>query len=154
MPRDGYTGCENGNYARKHNSWVDFSNVPSSSNRRFSSFPSDFTTLPHVAFVTPDLCNDMHDCSIRTGDNWLKKNLDAYVQWAKTHNSLLIVTFDEDSGTSVNQIFTMFTGANVKAGSYSEAINHYTVLRTIEAAFGLPGIGSAASKSPITDVWK
>ncbi|MDS0135629.1 MULTISPECIES: alkaline phosphatase family protein [unclassified Amycolatopsis] len=154
MPSDGYTGCSSGTYRRKHNSWVDFSNVPAASNVRFSGFPSDFTQLPTVAFVTPDMCNDMHDCSIGTGDTWLKKNLDAYAQWAKTHNSLLITTFDEDSNTSVNQIFTTFTGANVKVGSYSETINHYTVLRTIEAAYGLPGIGNAASKSPILDVWQ
>ncbi|MGW4057921.1 alkaline phosphatase family protein [Amycolatopsis sp. NPDC004747] len=154
MPSDGYTGCSSGTYRRKHNSWVDFSNVPAASNLRFSGFPSDFTQLPTVAFVTPDMCNDMHDCGIGTGDTWLKKNLDAYAQWAKTHNSLLITTFDEDSNTSVNQIFTTFTGANVKVGSYGETINHYTVLRTIEAAYGLPGIGNAASKSPILDVWQ
>ncbi|MET8849135.1 alkaline phosphatase family protein [Amycolatopsis sp. NPDC004625] len=154
MPSDGYTGCSSGTYRRKHNSWVDFSNVPAASNVRFSSFPSDFTQLPTVSFVTPDMCNDMHDCSIGTGDTWLKNHLDAYAQWAKTHNSLLITTFDEDSGTSVNQIFTTFTGANVKVGSYSESINHYTVLRTIEASYGLPGIGNAASKSPILDVWQ
>ena len=154
MPSDGYTGCSSGTYRRKHNSWVDFSNVPAASNLRYSSFPGDFTQLPTVSFITPDMCNDMHDCGISTGDTWLKKNLDAYAQWAKTHNSLLIVTFDEDSGTSVNQIFTTFTGANVKVGSYSESINHYTVLRTIEASYGLPGIGNAASKSPILDVWQ
>ena len=154
MPSDGYTGCSSGTYRRKHNSWVDFSNVPAASNVRFSGFPSDFTQLPTVSFVTPDMCSDMHDCSVGTGDTWLKKNLDAYAQWAKTHNSLLITTFDEDSNTSVNQIFTTFTGANVKVGSYSESINHYTVLRTIEAAYGLPGIGNAASKSPILDVWQ
>ncbi|MFD8496649.1 alkaline phosphatase family protein [Amycolatopsis sp. NPDC059657] len=154
MPSDGYTGCTSGTYKRKHNSWVDFGNVPSSSNKRFSSFPSDFTKLPHVAFVTPDMCNDMHDCGIDTGDNWLKNHLDAYAQWAKTHNSLLIVTFDEDSNTSVNQIFTTFTGAHVKPGSYGDNINHYSVLRTIEASFGLPGIGHAAEKSPITSVWQ
>ncbi|MFF1612848.1 alkaline phosphatase family protein [Amycolatopsis sp. NPDC058278] len=154
MPSDGYTGCSSGTYRRKHNSWVDFSNVPAASNVRFSAFPADFTQLPTVSFVTPDMCNDMHDCGVGTGDTWLKKNLDAYAQWAKTHNSLLITTFDEDSGTSVNQIFTTFTGANVKVGSYSESISHYTVLRTIEAAYGLPGIGNAASKSPILDVWQ
>ncbi|MGW3965507.1 alkaline phosphatase family protein [Amycolatopsis sp. NPDC005003] len=154
MPSDGYTGCSSGTYRRKHNSWVDFSNVPAASNVRFSGFPSDFTQLPTVSFVTPDMCSDMHDCSVGTGDTWLKKNLDAYAQWAKTHNSLLITTFDEDSGTSVNQIFTTFTGANVKVGSYGESINHYTVLRTIEASYGLPGIGGAASKSPILDVWQ
>ncbi|MEQ0564972.1 alkaline phosphatase family protein [Amycolatopsis sp. NEAU-NG30] len=154
MPSDGYTGCSSGTYRRKHNSWVDFSNVPAASNLRFSKFPTDFTQLPSVAFVTPDMCSDMHDCSIGTGDTWLKNKLDAYAQWAKTHNSLLIVTFDEDSGTSVNQIFTTFTGAHVKVGSYSESINHYTVLRTIEASHGLPGIGNAASKSPILDIWQ
>jgi phosphatidylinositol-3-phosphatase len=154
MPSDGYTGCSSGTYRRKHNSWVDFSNVPASSNVRYSGFPSDFTQLPTVAFVTPDMCNDMHDCAIGTGDTWLKNHLDGYAQWAKRHNSLLIVTFDEDSGTSVNQIFTVFVGAHVKAGTYSESINHYTVLRTIEASYGLPGINNAASKSPILDVWQ
>ncbi|TCO53793.1 alkaline phosphatase family protein [Actinocrispum wychmicini] len=154
MPSDGYTGCSSGTYRRKHNSWVDFSNVPASSNVRYSTFPSDFTQLPTVAFVTPDMCDDMHDCSIGTGDTWLKAHLDGYAQWAKAHNSLLIVTFDEDSGTSVNQIFTVFVGASVKVGTYNESINHYTVLRTIEASYGLPGLGNAASKSPILDVWQ
>jgi hypothetical protein len=154
MPSDGYTGCSSGRYMRKHNSWVDFSNVPAASNVRYSAFPSDFTQLPTVSFVTPDMCNDIHDCSIGTGDSWLKSNFDAYAQWAKTHNSLLIVTFDEDSGTSVNQIFTTFVGAHVITGSYSESINHYTILRTLEASYGLPGINNAASKSPILDVWQ
>ena len=154
MPSDGYTGCSSGTYMRKHNSWVDFGNVPAASNVRYSTFPTDFTQLPTVSFVTPNMCNDMHDCSIGTGDTWLKNHLDAYAQWAKTHNSLLIVTFDEDSGTSVNQIFTTFVGAHVITGSYSESINHYTVLRTIEASYGLPGLNNAASKSPILDVWQ
>jgi hypothetical protein len=154
MPSDGYTGCASGTYQRKHNSWVDFSNVPAASNVRYTAFPTDFTALPTVSFVTPNMCSDMHDCSIGTGDTWLKSHLDSYAQWAKTHNSLFIVTFDEDSGTSVNQIFTTFVGAHVKAGAYSESINHYTILRTIEASYGLPGINNAASKSPIVDVWQ
>ncbi|MEV0268216.1 alkaline phosphatase family protein [Hamadaea sp. NPDC050747] len=154
MPSDGYTGCSSGTYRRKHNSWVDFDNVPAASNLRYSRFPTDFTTLPTVAFVTPDMCNDMHDCSISTGDTWLKAKLDAYAQWAKTHNSLLIVTFDEDSNTSVNQIFTVFVGQHVKIGNYSETINHYAVLRTIEDAYGLAPINNAASATPITDIWQ
>jgi acid phosphatase len=38
----------------------------------------------------------MHDCPVSTGDSWARSHLDAYAQWAKTRNSLLIVTFDED----------------------------------------------------------
>jgi len=153
MPSNGYTGCTSGTYARKHNSWVDFSNVPAASNLTYASFPTTFTNLPTVAFVTPNLCNDMHDCSVATGDTWLRTHLDAYAQWAKTHNSLLIVTFDEDNSASGNNIYTSFVGAHVKIGSYSERITHYTVLRTIEASYGLAGINNAASLSPILDAF-
>jgi phosphatidylinositol-3-phosphatase len=153
MPSAGYTGCSSGTYMRKHNSWVDFSNNSSAVNLTYASFPSDYTQLPTVSFVTPNMCNDMHDCSIGTGNSWLQSHLDSYAQWAKTHNSLLIVTFDEDNSLSLNHIYTSFVGAHVKAGTYSEKITHYTVLRTIESAYGLSAIGGAASVSPVTDVW-
>ena len=156
MPSNGYTGCSSGTYKRKHNSWVDFANVPAASNLTYASFPSsgNYASLPTVAFVIPNMCNDMHDCSIGTGNAWLQNNLDAYAQWAKTHNSLLIVNFDEDNSLSLNRVYTTFAGAHVTTGSYPAKITHYTVLRTIEAAYGLPGIGSAASASPITNVWQ
>jgi acid phosphatase len=152
MPSDGYTGCSSGTYRRKHNGWVNFSNVPSSSNLMFSDFPSsaNFASLPTVSYVSPDMCNDMHDCSISTGDTWLKNKMDAYAQWAKTHNSLLIVTFDEDNGSSSNHIFTTFVGAHTQVGTFSNQINHYNVLSTIESAYGLSHLNSA---SAITNVW-
>ncbi len=156
MPSDGYTGCSSGTYRRKHNAWVDFDNVPAASNLTFAAFPGStgYGTLPAVSFVTPNMCNDMHDCSISTGDTWAKNKLDAYAQWAKTHNSLLIVTFDENDGSSGNQIFTVFVGQHVKPGNYSENITHYTILRTIEDAYGLSPIGNAAGATPITDIWQ
>ena len=152
MPSDGYTGCSSGTYRRKHNGWVNFSNVPSSSNLMYSDFPSsaNYASLPTVSYVSPNMCNDMHDCSIGTGDTWLKNHLDSYAQWAKTHNSLLIVTFDEDNGSSSNHIFTTFVGAHTQVGSFSNQINHYNVLSTIESAYGLSHLNSAAE---ITNVW-
>ena len=156
MPSNGYTGCTSGNYARKHNSWVDFNNVPAADNLTYASFPTsaNYASLPTVSFVTPNLCNDMHNCSVATGDTWLKNNVKPYATWALTHNSLLIVTFDEDSGTSVNQIETFFVGQHVKVGSFSESINHYNVLRTLEDAYGLAPVANAATAASITDVWK
>ena len=154
MPSNGYTGCASGRYARKHNPWVDFDNVPASSNLTFASFPTDYTTLPTVSFVIPNLCNDMHDCSVSTGDTWLKNNLDGYAQWAKTHNSLLVITFDEDDFTSVNKIYTAFVGEHVRAGTYADRIDHYSVLRTIEQAYGLTPINSAAGATTIGNVWQ
>jgi len=153
LPSVGSTTCSSGNYARKHNPWVNFTNVPSADNLPYTSFPADYSTLPTVSWVVPDLCDDMHDCTIATGDTWLKNNLDGYAQWAQTHNSLLIVTFDEDDGSGGNNIATLFYGQPVRPGTYSEHIDHYNVLRTIEDMYGLPYAGNAATATPITDVW-
>ena len=62
--------------------------------------------------------------------------MDAYIQWAKSNNSLCIIQWDEDNGTTGDHIPTIFAGANVKVGTYSETINHYNVLRTIEDTYG------------------
>jgi acid phosphatase len=153
MPSNGYAGCRSGSYARKHNPWVNFTRVPAASNLTFSSFPSDYTTLPTVSFVVPNLSNDMHDGSVATGDAWLQQHLGGYAQWAETHHSLLVVTWDEDDKSHNNQIPTIFVGGPVKPGSYPEPINHYNVLRTIEDAYGLPYAGASATATPITDAW-
>lgn len=141
-------------YARKHAPWVDFSDVPASSNQPFTSFPSNYNSLPAVSFVIPNQQDDMHSGTIQAADTWLQSKLSGYAQWAQTHNSLLIVTWDEDDSASGNHIPTIFVGAHVKPGQYSESINHYTVLRTIEALYGLAGINNSGSVNPISDVWQ
>jgi phosphatidylinositol-3-phosphatase len=155
LPDVGYTGCTSGSYARKHSPWVNFTTVPSSDNQPFSSFPSSFnySQLPTVSFVIPNLNNDMHDGTIQQGDTWLKNTIDPYVQWAKSNNSLLIVTWDEDDSSQNNQIPTIFVGPMVKSGQYSETINHYTVLRTLEDMYGLTPLNNSANVSGISDCW-
>jgi hypothetical protein len=71
----------------------------------------------------------------------------------RTHD-LLIVTFDEGDDKSKNQIFTLFYGGAVRSGRYGERIDHYTVLRTIEAMYDLPMLGKTAGIRPIDDIWK
>lgn len=154
LPSQGSTTCSSGDYARKHNPWFGFSNVPTSSAKTFTQFPTDYSTLPQVSFVTPNLCSDMHDCSVSTGDTWLKNKLGAYASWAKTHNSLLVVTFDEDNRLSGNRIPTVLYGQRVTAGSTSSTTyNHYDLLRTLEDMHGLPHAGNAASGKDITGIW-
>jgi acid phosphatase len=151
MPTVGFTGCGAGPYARKHNPWVNFANVPASANLPYASFPTDYSKLPTVAFLVPNLIDDMHDGSVSTGDSWLKANIDGYAQWAKAHNSLLIVTFDEDDrSTSSNLIPTILVGAGIVPGSYGERIDHYSVLATLESIYGLPRLTQA---QPIADVF-
>jgi hypothetical protein len=153
MPSDGYTGCTSGQYARKHSPWINFSNVPVADNRTYAAFPTNFTTLPTVSFVIPNLTDDMHSGTIQQGDTWLRNNIDAYAQWAKTHNSQLIVTWDEDDSSGTNQVPTIEVGAGVTTGTYSEHITHDNVLRTLEDFYNLPYAGKSANVSPISDIF-
>jgi hypothetical protein len=155
------------------NNPVGTNQLPASVNQPFTSFPTDYSQLPTVSIVIPNELDNMHGVNggqtgnalITTADTWLQNNLGGYAQWAKTNNSLLIVTWDEnDSNPAVpNQIPTIFYGANVQTGSYPENINHFSVLRTIEAMYGLPLCSTAISPNanpandtaatPITDIW-
>jgi acid phosphatase len=159
MPHKGFTGCQahpdklpsGWLYMRKHVPWPDFTQIPKSVSlpyhKALKSPPSRFV------WITPNMCNDMHDCSIATGDKWASKNLPKLIAWDSTHNGVLILTFDENDGTAGNQIATILAG-NVNAGQYSQNINHYNVLRTIEDVFGVPALGNAASATPIQGVIK
>src|SRR5262249_59550483 len=71
----------------------------------------------------------------------------------QSHNSLLVVTFDEDNGGALNHIMTLFVGPMVQAGRYTELLNHYGVLRTIEDMYGLPYAGNEAAVAPLADAW-
>jgi len=155
LPKPGSFACQAGEYARKHVPWTDFSNVRSAANQPFTRFAANgYAKLPTVSFVVPNQCHDMHDCSVATGDSWLRAHLRGYVAWARSHDSLLIVTWDEDDGSHSNHIATLFVGPKVKPGRYRIPINHYNVLRTIEQAYGLPYRGQAATHYPITSVWR
>ena len=176
LPEIGSTVDTAGNYARKHVPWASFANLPhgttaaTSVTLRLEDFPAAgaYDTLPTVAFVIPDLTHDMHNGpiaeSIPAGDAWLKEHLDAYYQWAKAHNSLLILTFDESDDKEgyagltnpwveptdplrkdlQNRIVTILAGARIAPGEYPEGpgVTHVNILRTLEAMYGLPRSGA------------
>ena len=190
LPAIGDPVAVKGLYARKHVPWVSFGNIPMGTNAndschlRFSDFPEDFSKLPTVAVVVPNLIDDMHDGgipkSITAGDAWMKEHLDGYYQWAKTHNSILIVTFDENHNTTgfhgltdpasttkgiQNKIPTIFAGAHVRHGEFSEGsgVTHVNLLRTLEAMYKLDKCGAQqpnalkagiADETIITDVFE
>ncbi|OBB97149.1 acid phosphatase [Mycobacterium sp. 852002-40037_SCH5390672] len=157
LPGVGSPVCSAGKYARKHVPWANFTNVPAANSLPFSAFPmGNYASLPTVSFVIPNNDDNMHDGSIAQADSWLNQQLSGYANWAVVNNSLLIVTFDEDDGSGPggrNQIPTVLYGAHIRPGSYSEQINHYNLLSTVEQMYGLPKTGYAASAAPITDIW-
>jgi acid phosphatase len=153
LPAPGSTVCQSGKYYRKHVPWVNFTNIPTATNQPLTSWPAELADLPTVSFVIPNQDNDMHDGTVAVADSWLKAHLDLYVQWAQAHNSLFILTWDEDDFTPANHIPTVFLGPMVRAGYYAEPVTHFNVLRTIEDMYDLPYAGQSQAAQPITGVW-
>jgi acid phosphatase len=169
MPSVGYDGASAGTapatYQRKHNPWVNWQDttvplpvnkLPLSVNMPYAGyFPTsaNYASLPALCFVIPNQLDDMHDGTVAQGDAWLQANLSAYANWCLSHNSLLIVTWDEDDSSSGNHIATIFYGPMVVTGQYGETINHYSVLRTLEDMFALPHDAGSATATSITDIW-
>ncbi len=154
LPEVGSMVTESGFYARRHNPWVNWQfDSPGTNqllptvNQPFSSFPDSahFDDLPSVAIIVPNNANNMHDGTIAQGDAWLQSNISAYASWAKQHNSLLVVTYDEDSDDERNRVPTMFYGAHVAAGrTVQSTVTAHNLLRTIEDLSGALHSGSAA----------
>jgi len=164
LPTAGSTVAASGSYARKHSPWVHWqgngtNQIPASCNLPFSEFPSDFNQLPDVSFVIPNQDNDMHNGSdparIITGDEWVEDNLSAYINWARSNNSLFVLLFDEDNGDYSNRVPCIFVGPMVEAGDYLDnGYHHYDFLRTLEEMYGLPYTGNTVNATPITEIWR
>jgi hypothetical protein len=111
--------------------------------------PLGYERLPTVSIVVPNEQNDLHSADNAAGDAWLAANIRPYAEWAREHDSLLIVTFDEDGTTDdsrgdpyrtgMHPIVTLFHGppGKVSPGRYDERIDHLNVLATVLERYGL-----------------
>jgi phosphatidylinositol-3-phosphatase len=159
LPYIGFTDASSpdGRYVRKHAPWVSFGSVPTAVNLPFSSFPSNYSTLPTLSFVIPNLDNDMHDGTPTQADDWLATNMNAYAQWAITHNSLLIITFDEPYGSqdpATTPITTIFVGQGVVPGTVVPfPYTLYSLLAMIDEVYGLPPLGNDGTAAKIVGPW-
>ncbi len=147
-------------YRRKHNPWANWqgagtNQIPPVTNNIFSNFPADFTQLPSVSIIVPDQNHDMHDGSRKMADDWLLANLSAYANWAPSHNSLLIITWDEDDYNEVNKIATVFHGANLKYGrAGAPTVTLHNLLRTLEDMYGATHASRAAQCRSISGIFE
>jgi acid phosphatase len=106
--------------------------------------------LPDFAFVVPNLCHDMHDCSVGTGDAWLKRFVTPLLA---VPDSVVFVVFDE--GSNGNHVAAFALGTAVRPHSaFARRVDHYGLLRTIEDMFGLPRLGGARTARAITGIWR
>jgi len=159
LPRPGWTGASKGRYAKKHVPFLYFRRVlarPAWERRvvPLSQLSRDLAArrLPSFALVVPDLCHDMHDCSVATGDAWLKGFLPRLLKVART---AVFVVFDESDSHHNPAIPAIALGPLVRPGSrFGAAMSHYGLLRTIEDGLGLPRLGESAHVRPVTGIWR
>jgi acid phosphatase len=110
--------------------------------------------LPAFAFVVPDLCHDMHDCSVATGDAWLARVVSPLLRVPRT---AVFVLFDEGdtSAGGGGQVPAIAAGSAVaRHVRYTRPAGHYGLLRTIEDALGVPPLGASARARPLQGIWR
>ena len=163
LPRPGFVGAFAGRYAKKHMPFLYFRDVLGSQRRLrqvvpLTQFPRDLAAgnLPSFALITPDVCHDMHNCSVATGDAWLRGFLKPLLRDPALEGSVVFVVTDEPTSLNATAaVPALALGPLVKPGSRFRArTSHYGLLRTIEDAWGLPHLGRSARTSPITGIWK
>ena len=106
--------------------------------------------LPDYSFVAPNLCNDAHDCSLATADQWLQTNIDPLVKNAAfQRDGLLVITFDESSGDNVNgggHVATVIVSPKAKHGYEGVGVyEHQSLLRLTAQALGVTPPNAAAT---------
>lgn len=153
-----YTGATDGpgvggTYARKHVPAMSFTFVSETSQCANIQPLASFDPRVNLAFVVPNLCNDMHDCSAATGDSFLRAFLPQVFSAPDWAHTLLVVSFDEGTldAHGGGQIFTMVARQGLSGFRSSTLHDHYGLLRTIEDIFGLPCLGAACSATPLTE---
>jgi phospholipase C len=161
LPRPGFTGAVAGSYAKKHNPFLYFQDVVSRPAWRARVVPltrlrGDLgrDALPDFALVVPDLCHSMHDCSVATGDAWLRALVPPLLRLPET---AVFVVFDEGTTNTRGggHIPALVLGSAVRPGSRTAAATgHCGLLRTVEDAWGLPRLGCSRRAAPILGIWR
>jgi phosphatidylinositol-3-phosphatase len=110
--------------------------------------------LPRFSFVVPDMCHDMHDCSVATGDAWLARFIRPLLRLKRT---AVFVAFDEGTsrvgGGGMVPLIVAGTAVRPRA-TYTASADHYTLLRTISEALGVRPLGRAAQATAINGIWR
>jgi phosphatidylinositol-3-phosphatase len=104
--------------------------------------------LPHLLWVTPNMCNDDHDCSPATGDRWLAAHVPAWLH----QGAEVFITYDTgnpDHTHGGGHVYAVLAGRGVRAGTDSRLMSHYSALAGLERAFGLARLGAAATATPV-----
>jgi hypothetical protein len=158
LPGPCFTGAQSAGYAKKHDPFVYYRDVVADRSRcrrivGFGALAADLRagTLPTFAWVSPNLCDDGHDCALHTADRFLARTLPALLRELGPHG-LLILTWDEGTsdagccgGAHGGHVVTIVAGPDVRPHVRDpRPVDSYGVLATVERALAMPALGGSA----------
>jgi hypothetical protein len=168
MPSACFKGADTKRYAVHHNPFMYFPSVASNIVRcqnvvPFTQYRKDITNndLPRFVWITPDLCNDGHDCGVYTMNKFLHNNVPKLLEHLGD-NGVLFLVWDE--GTTDDGCCRLASGGHVvmiaagpgamQATTSDVGYDHYSILRTIESSWGLGLMRHAGCSctEPLTDL--
>jgi hypothetical protein len=160
MPEPCFVG-DSVTYFQKHDPFIYFDDIRLNPERCQNIVPmtqleTDLSNndIANFIFITPDICNDAHDCGLQIADDWIEYWVNRLLENPDiANNSLIIITWDEGQGehtccgltTGGGRVATLLISNRVQPGYWDDTpYTHYSLLRTISTAWGLPLLGHAA----------
>jgi acid phosphatase len=158
------TKCQltsSGNYAVKHNPWTYFTDERSACatyDVPGSAFPSDVSAgrLPTVGLVVPNLCNDAHNCSLATADNWFKQQMQAVFagpDWKAGRLAVILTADESGSGDTTNTVLTVVIHPSQHAHVVSTPLTHYSLTRLLDDVAHAAYLRNAATAPSLSDAF-
>lgn len=167
LPGDCFTGARasggrdgDGEYARKHEPAISFTSIRSDPERcaRITDLTGFDPAAPaDLTIIVPNLCHDMHDCSVAKGDGWLRAFVPTILESDGYRNGgLLVITFDEnDTSTDpANRVVTVVINEDLAIERSDTPHNHYSLLRTIQDAWGLDCLAESCSANTLGEFFR
>jgi phosphatidylinositol-3-phosphatase len=110
-------------------------------------------TLPNYGFITPNGCNDAHDCGLDVADSWLMTNIDPLIKNSQFQkDGLLVIAFDESGNDNTNgggRVVAVIISPFAKTGFKSTTLyQHESVLRLMLEGLGVKALPGAATTAP------
>jgi acid phosphatase len=152
-------------YATKHNPFIHYDDIVSNQPRcqshvvPWSTWNTDVSarTLPTFAWITPNLCSDMHDCDVTTGDTWLSQVVPQILATPDFGNSVLFIVWDEGT-TNVGGggLVPLLVVSPLVSPGFTSSIpaTHFDLLRTLEDAWGLAPLGRSAGARDLDEFFQ
>ena len=145
------TNCQpvdGGTYAVRHNPATYYTSIAPQCLTQDVPLGSTPDLSAAFTFITPNLCNDMHDCSVSTGDTWLSNEMPKIFSSPQyqSGDTAVFLTWDEDDTSAGNHVPTLVMSPSTLPGTTSATgFTHYSMLRSTEEMLGLPLLSNAAT---------